>query len=530
MRCISPKCAGRLATLKALEFPRHKEPSPAMQRDVDRLESQIFDLLVVGGGIQGAAIAWDGALRGLSVALIEQRDFGSGTTANSLRIAHGGLRAIQQFAVGKLRDSAREQAILFRIAPSQVRPLPCLVPIYRGSAPGVSAFRAAFASSRLLTADIQRSFRAPLPPPRVIGPEETRSCFGGFDGDNLAGGALWFDAQVPDIERLVLAFVRSAAERGAAAANYLRARRLVTDGARVTGVEATDQRTGRNLRIRSRAVINAAGPWVTELPDRATPRAARLPGQWAQGVNLVIDRPPPPVAIGVRSPWGPDRDPVLGGHRYLFMTGWKGATLAGTSYRFAAQSPSLPAQVRDLVDEWNAACPSLELDGSEVSQYHCGRLPLRGGLHPGRPTALLDHGIVVDHGPVGLRGLLSVVATKFTTARSLAEQAVDAVYSLLPVPRRSCQTADVELIPGPPAGADLGTRVRHGIREEMALSLEDLVVRRLGLGMTTCPPVEQLGQVADAAAREWGWPVRQTDEELHQLLGRFLPGGMTRAA
>ena len=220
-----------------------------MRRDLTRLESEHFDLLIVGGGIQGAAIAWDASLRGLRVALIEQRDFCSGTTGNSLRIAHGGLRAIQQFAVGRLRQSAREQAILFRIAPAHVQPLPCLVPIYRHSATGASAFRAAFASSRLLTIDIHRSFNLPLPSPRVVSAEEALSCFGGFDSKALVGGALWYDAQVPDIERLVLAFLHSAFALGAAPANYVRARRLLVEGGAVTGIEATDQRTGRNFQI-----------------------------------------------------------------------------------------------------------------------------------------------------------------------------------------------------------------------------------------------------------------------------------------
>jgi glycerol-3-phosphate dehydrogenase len=503
-----------------------------MQRDVAQLESEQFDLLVVGGGIHGAAIAWDASLRGLRVALIEQRDFCSGTTGNSLRIAHGGLRAIQQFAVGRLRQSAREQAILFRIAPSLVQPLPCLVPIYRHSTNGVSAFRAAFASSRLLTADINRGFNLPLPPPRVVSAEEATSCFEGFESGGLVGGALWYDAQVPDIERLVLAFLRSAFDLGAAPVNYVRARRLIVEGGAVAGIEATDQRSGRNFRVRARVVVNAAGPWVGEIAESAGSENSKLlPRHWAQGVNLVIDRPPPPVAIGIRSPWGADRDPVMGGHRYLFMTAWKDSTLAGTSYRIADGSgPSVPAQVRELVDEWNAACPALAWNTSEVSHHHRGRIPLRDGLQAGRPTALLDHGQVIEHGKHGLEGVFSVVGTKFTTARRLAEMAVDAALRSLGRAHQPSVTSEARLVEEPAQTTNLASRVRHAIRDEMALSLEDVVVRRLGLGLTRCPPVDVIGQIADTAAAEWGWTVRQTDEEITQLLGRFLPGGATRAA
>lgn len=502
-----------------------------MRRDVSRLESETFDVLIIGGGIHGACIAWDASLRGLRAALVEQRDFASGATGNSLRIAHGGLRAMQQLALGRLRESAREQALLFRIAPTQVQPLPCLIPLYRTSSAGPTAFRAAFASYRVLTSDIYRKLNVALPGPRVVSREEALTCFDGFDQEGLIGGALWYDAQVPDIERLVLAFVESASELGAAAANYVRARRLVLTGGAVTGVEVTDQRTGRNFRIQAQVVVNAAGPWCGELTDTLpSGDSAPLPRRWAQGVNVVIDRPPPPVAIGIRSPWDADRDPVMGGHRYLFMTGWKGVTLAGTSYRIAASGPSLPIQVRELVEEWNAACPALKWHLAEVSHHHCGRLPLREGVQPGRASALLEQGSVVDSNRHGVPGLVSVIGTKFTTARRLAELAVDAVMRALGKPHGRCLTTEVTLSARAADSRDLASRVRHAIREEMALSLEDLVMRRLGFGLATCPPVGVLGQVADIAAAELGWGSRQGDEEIQQLLGRFLPSGVTRAA
>ena len=133
----------------------------------------------------------------------------------------------------------------------------------------------------------------------------------------------------------MLAFLLSAFAMGAAPASYVRARRLLVQRGTVTGIEATDQRTGRDFQIRAEVVVNAGGPWAAELVDGAQSGETEFPRHWAQGVNLVIDRPPPPVAIGIRSPWEANRDPVMGGHRYLFMTAWKGVTLAGTSYRFA---------------------------------------------------------------------------------------------------------------------------------------------------------------------------------------------------
>jgi glycerol-3-phosphate dehydrogenase len=213
------------------------------------------------------------------------------------------------------------------------------------------------------------------------------------------------------------------------------------------------------------------------------------------------------------------------------MTAWKGVTLAGTSYRFATGAgPSIPLHARELLEEWNAACPSLQWQTHEVSQHQSGRLPLRAGFQSGRPTALLDHNAVIQHDRQGLSGLFSVIGTKFTTARRLAETVVD---MLLPVlgkgPTRSL-TSHVPLVSDSPAQVSMAARVRSAIQDEMALSLEDVVIRRLGLGLTSCPPMDVLGQIADAAAEELGWTERQSDDEIRQLLGRFFPGGITRAA
>ena len=137
----------------------------------------------------------------------------------------------------------------------------------------------------------------------------------------------------------------------------------------------------------------------------------------------------------------------MGGHRYLFMTAWKGATLAGTSYRFpTGGSHSLPAQVRELMEEWNAACPGLQWKTSDVSNHHCGRLPLREGHEAGRPTALLDRSLIIDHRKSGLARLLSVVGTKFTTARQVAEKTVDVVFESLGRTPERCMTSEVPLV------------------------------------------------------------------------------------
>ena len=210
----------------------------ALKRDIAALAAREHDLLVVGGGITGAAAAWDAALRGLRVALVEAADFGGATSWNSLKTIHGGLRHLQRADVASVLESARERAVFLRIAPALVRPLPFLVPTHghglRGrEALGLRARSPTTSSPGAATAACPRrtASRAAGSSPR----DEVRARVPGLDAAGLTGGALWTDAQVDGNERLVLAFVRGAAEHGAAVANHAAVEALLRDGGRARG-------------------------------------------------------------------------------------------------------------------------------------------------------------------------------------------------------------------------------------------------------------------------------------------------------
>ncbi len=308
-----------------------------MTRDLKRLGEGSHDLLVIGGGIQGACAAWDATTRGLSVALVDRGDFGAATSANSLRIIHGGFRYLQSADFRRLREAAVERSILLRIAPHLVRPLPVLVPIYGHGWHGREAFAVALRLADLAGLDRNRHL-AParrIPRGRLLSRAQCLARFGGFDPRGLTGGALWYDAQAVDSERLTLAYVLSAAEAGAAVANYVRAERLLTEGGAVRGARVLDVPTGERFDIRARMVLNAAGPWADELAATArgaAPAGAPAP-RLARALNLVTRPLCEAVAVGIRSRAGPDRDPVGGGDRFLFLAPWRGRTLVGTWYR-----------------------------------------------------------------------------------------------------------------------------------------------------------------------------------------------------
>lgn len=228
-----------------------------MTRDLRRLADATFDLVVVGGGVHGAAAAWDAAQRGLSVALVDRGDFGGGTSFNGAKTIHGGVRALQSADLAELRLFVRERRALSRLVPHLVHPLPFVVPARRGLARNRWLLRAGFAVYDLLSqgrnAGVDPSRR--LPPSRPLSRAECLALSPMLDPDGVTGGIEWFDCQMHNSDRVTLAFVRSAVRAGAAAANYAEAVDLVRRGARVDGVRVADRLGGARFDVRAPAVL-----------------------------------------------------------------------------------------------------------------------------------------------------------------------------------------------------------------------------------------------------------------------------------
>lgn len=211
-----------------------------LKRNLDNLARQRYDVLVVGGGIYGACIAWEAALRGLSVCLIEKYDFGSATSANSLKIIHGGLRQIQHGNLREMRKLVSERGTWMRIAPHLIHPLPVLIPTYGRWAKKMLA--AALWINDLIGRDRNRieDLEKFIPAGRIISKRECLELLPDISPTGLTGGAVFYDAQIYNTERLVLSFLRSADTMGADLANYLQARRLLWAGNRILGIEVKD--------------------------------------------------------------------------------------------------------------------------------------------------------------------------------------------------------------------------------------------------------------------------------------------------
>lgn len=505
-----------------------------MRRDLARLADTRFDLLVIGAGIHGACVAWDACLRGLSVAVVDQDDFGAGTSANSLGIIHGGLRYLARGDLPRMLESIRERSALLRIAPGLVEPLPVLVPTYRGRFRSRVAHGLALAINDLASWNRNQGLDSHqvIPPGRLVSQEESLRLFPGLSTERLTGGALWYDARLRHPERLTLSFLDSAARRGCVPANYLRVSRLRVRQGVVDGASATDRISGTELEVRSRAVVVAAGPWTRELIGGSIPVGERpIKGGRALAVNLVIGRRLADVAIGLQARSGPAEDPVCGGHRFLFIVPRGATTLLGTWYQIAEDSEVRAVcerGVRSLLREFNEVCPGVGLSTSDVVRSQWGWLPLKDGAEPGRATALAERPRIEDHATRdGIRQLVSVEGIKYTTARSVAERVVDRVFSSLGRPSPHCRTAQVRLevpagqISPESDGTVAMAEILHAIREEMALTLSDIVFRRSHLGATARPSRVTVENISRVAGAELGWDAIRQEAEVEAVMRQF---------
>ena len=424
-----------------------------MKRDIAALADREFDLVVVGAGVYGAATAWDASLRGLSVALIDKGDFGSGTSFNNLKTIHGGLRYLQHADFTRMRESVRERRNLMRIAPHLVHPLPFLVPTYRGSLLNSrTAMRAALFINDLVSwdrnelADRQKH----LPAGEALARDACLEMAPGIERDGLTGGVLWYDAQMYNSDRLTLSFVLSAAKEGTVVANFVEATELIRDGSQVKGVRARDVLLGEDgLELRGRLVVNAAGPWV----DGLSPAPRKL-FHLSKAMNLVTRPIVDDVAIGVTSRRAHrDADAVVSaGDRFLCLVPWRDVTLVGTSHApFDGRPDELEAtedDVQDLIDDVNAAYPAAKLERRDVRLIHRGLLPRTPASLNGVGVTLQKTYRLDDHRDDGVEGLLTIVGVKYTTARDVAEKAVDRALALLEKAPSASRSAETALVGG----------------------------------------------------------------------------------
>ncbi|WP_088242461.1 glycerol-3-phosphate dehydrogenase/oxidase [Calothrix rhizosoleniae] len=547
-----------------------------MNRNLTELTNQIYDLLVIGGGIYGACVAWEASLRGLSVALVEKADFGGATSANSLKIIHGGLRYLQNADFKRMRESIQERTTLMRIAPHLVHPLPVLIPTYGHGMKGKEALRLAMSINDLISCD-RNQIKDPqkhIPNGRIISQQECQRLLPGIPHHGLTGGAIFHDAQVYNSERMTISFLHSAVKVGATIANYVEATGFLQQGNRITGIIARDSLSGNQFEIRAKTVVNTCGPWINRLMGLVEEFPYQQPkAGLARAMNLIIRRPLcANYAVGISNR---NRNSVTKkGNRFLFMAPWRGQTMIGTNYAVWDGKPDdfrvSESDIQDFIQEINQAYPLANLTREDVSFIHGGLLPRIGvDAKTGEPI-LAKHYQIYDSSRVGLTGLISVVGVKYTTARDVAQKVVDRVFqfwgqkppqslsSVTPIYGGKIDNFE-ELLQNATAQKPdelsekdvhslvynygcaypqvlkylnyqleshrtpvdkfsmLKAEVIHAVREEMAQKLTDVVFRRTELGSMGNPGNEALQICTQTMAMELGWNYTRIQQELQEV-------------
>ncbi len=529
------------------------------------IERKRFDLVVIGAGINGVGIARDAALRGLRVLVIDKGDIGSGTTSESTRLIHGGLRYLQHYEFGLVRESLRERELLLRNAPHLVRPMPTLFPIYEGARRGPKLVRTGMVLYDVLSYDKSLSRH------HMMDHDQALAKAPGLDTSGLRAAALFFDAQATFPERLAVENAISARDSGATIITYARVDGIVTEGAVVRGVSITDVLTGDSFIAKAKIVVNVAGPWVDQVLTSAPNTNSRehLIGG-TRGSHLVVASFPGAPEVTLYFEAGADGRPMM-------VVPWNGLFLIGTTDIRHEGNPdearASDEEIDYLLKETNQLIPDAGLTGDDVLYTFSGVRPLPF-TPDGTTAAITRRHIIKNHAPK-LRGLYSIIGGKLTTYRSLAEEMVDRVCDDLGVDERSStansplgHTADSSSedigLPGsaldrlaavygdksdsvldlavtspdllepfcPETGA-IGAEVVHAVKSEMATTLEDILLRRTMVGLGPRMGIGADVAAAAVAKRHLGWDQARADREVdayRAALSRFRPRALQEAA
>ncbi len=547
-----------------------------MQRDIHRLTTEKFDVLIVGGGIYGATLARQCSMQGMKVALIDKNDFGSATSANSLKIIHGGLRYLQSMDFKRMRESIHARSKLLKIASNNVVPLPCLIATSKRFMRSRLVMGSALILNNLISWDRNRGLEANQRiPPGCILSQNVFNKITGTACEDVTGAASWHDALAVNTERLTLDFLISAVDNGACVANYLGMESYRVQKNRVTGVRATDYITNKECKIMADVTIDARGPWSESLNVNIVDKTAKLEStfpSWAMAFNVIVNKKIiNDYAVGLSeetckslSEKNHEQSEKEKSREFFFVP-WRGKTIIGTAYYACANSRHncklKEEELQKFIQQINSIFPDVNLGTDDICYIQSGLLPAKS-LKINSEPELLNRPIVTDHEKKGgPSGLYTVTGVKYTTALPVADFLVRTITKKLGMKYRNIKN-DIPLIEtatdiknenregildesfsflekrygnkshiildmikdkqslseavqeDPPV---IAAEIIYSIRNEMAYKLRDIIFRRTGIGSAGHPGKEMLKKVASLSAQELEWSKDKTTSELNKV-------------
>lgn len=539
-----------------------------MERNLQELSDNSFELLIVGGGVYGAVLCWLSARAGLNVALIEQKDFGHATSANSQKIIHGGLRYLQNMDFFRVVQSLKERNRFMLLAPHLVQPLRSTMPIYGHGLKGKETVVAGLSLYNLIVRCFHTLSKNPvhLPEAGIINIDETTKLYPGIERRGLKGAAFWFEGICQNTERLVLSFIKSAHRLGAVTANYTEAKsyKQYQDGSVV--VFANDNLSRQPIEIKAERVINCTGPWFNNTTEILTNFAEITSQKFAAGLNLVT-KPIFSDQTAISLPSADRED-----SRLFFIVPWRGRSIIGTEW-FYFNNHIDKFQIKEehcvsFIKKINAACPSANLTLNNITFVHGGVVPcaLRDGSGGEMPN-IAKRFRILDLSKIGKRRIINVLGVKYTTAVDVACKVLKFVFPSMEFDDR-CQS---RLIGGEfddfgafrkrllsdwekrlekkeverllinygsefnslmaytetagmqsskvriPHAEVLKAETHFAIKQEMAQKLSDVVLRRTDMGSAGIPPTSDLEAVSTLMGKELGWSAAKMGEEIEDV-------------
>lgn len=546
-----------------------------MKRELRKLEETTFDLLIVGGGIYGAVVYWMAAHAGLRAALIEKKDFGHATSANSQKIMHGGLRYLQNMDFFRVVQSLKERSWLMGLAPHLIRPLRYLMPIYGHGLKGKEAMIVGLSIHNIVAKFFYNlsNYSVRLLEAGILNTDETIKIYPEIDRRGLKGAAFWYEGLCQNTERLVLSFIKSAQCLGAVAANYMEAVRYkqYKDGSVV--VFANDSLTKQTIEIKAERVINCTGPWFNNTIKLLANSAEKTSQNLAVGLNIVT-RPifATQDAVAFRNVGSKDA-------RLYFVVPWRGLSIIGTEW-FRLDREIDKFQVEEehcaaILTKINAAFPPAHLSLNDVAFVHGGVVSCEPHSGSGREMPIISkRPRIVDSSNIGRRRILNILGIKYTTAGAVARKVLKLVYPSIKVDRRRLKLIGGNFDNFEEYKTDLLRKwenrfdavvierllinygsefnalmacagiscARNGtgklsltevlkaetlfaVRQEMAQKLSDVVLRRTDRGTAGIPSESSLTNTASIMGKELGWSgakIMGEIEEVKQAYPSFL--------